>query len=147
MRKKIEGYNRYEVDDQGNIWSLNYNNTNKEMKLKPWERKGYLQVKLFKGGKSKIFSVHRIVATAFIPNPLNKADCNHINEIKTDNRASNLNWMTSKENQNHGSRNKRLSISMTGSKNHKFKPKKYYSTKPTLRGNFKKICNNKSWDF
>jgi hypothetical protein len=47
-------------------------------------------------------STHRLVATAFIPNPENKSDVNHINEVSGDNRVENLNWMTHKENVNHG---------------------------------------------
>ena len=52
--------------------------------------KGYLVVKLCKDGKQKAYKVHRLVADAFIPNPENLPQVNHINEDKTDNRAENL---------------------------------------------------------
>lgn len=61
----------------------------------------YLQVSLCKNGKSKIFRLHRLLALAFIPNPLNKPEVNHKNGIKTDNRLSNLEWATKPENAQH----------------------------------------------
>lgn len=54
----------------------------------------YQMVTLRANGKSVIRSVHRIVAETFIPNPDNLPQVNHINEIKTDNRAENLEWCT-----------------------------------------------------
>ena len=66
------------------------------------DRKGYLRVVLCKNGVQKTYLVHRLVAEAFIPNPNNLPQVNHINEIKSDNRVENLEWVTCRENVNHG---------------------------------------------
>lgn len=63
--------------------------------------KGYLQAGFFVAGKQKTSPVHRLVAQAFIPNPLNKPQINHINGIKNDNRVENLEWCTNQENVQH----------------------------------------------
>lgn len=109
--KSIAGYDGlYEVSSIGRVRSLNYNHTGKIKVLKP--RKictGYLVVGLHKNREKKLFKVHRLVAAAFIPNPDSKPQVNHKNEIKSDNRAENLEWMTAKENCNFGTRNERIS--------------------------------------
>lgn len=51
--------------------------------------------------KSQTFSVARAVASAFVPNPDGKPEVNHINGIKADNRAVNLEWVTAAENISH----------------------------------------------
>ena len=61
---------------------------------------GYAMVSLCKNGKKKHFQVHRLVAIAFIPNPENKPEIDHINTIPLDNRICNLRWVTRSENQN-----------------------------------------------
>lgn len=70
---------------------------------------GYLNVDLCKNGKRKTHTIHRLLAQAFIPNPENKSDVNHIDEDKTNNNVNNLEWSTRKENLNHGTRNERSS--------------------------------------
>lgn len=69
------------------------------------KRMGYLTVDLSKDNKVKTLFTHRLVATAFVDNPENKNVVNHKNLIKTDNHASNLEWVTSKENSQHASKN------------------------------------------
>ena len=59
---------------------------------------GYLRVVLMKDSKYKHFSVHRIVAQLFIPNPENKPEVNHKDGNKQNNFVENLEWVTSKEN-------------------------------------------------
>lgn len=108
--KAIAGYEGlYEVSDQGRVKSLNYNHTHKEKILRPVKgRKGYLQVSLCKDGQIKNWKVHRLVAEAFIPNPQCLETINHRDEVKTNNSASNLEWMNRKDNDNYGTRNKRV---------------------------------------
>lgn len=92
--KDIEGYDgAYQVSDLGRVRSKKYGDWRV---LKPSRNtNGYLQVGLWKDGekKEKKFRVHRLVAQAFIDNTdETKTLINHINEDKTDNRVSNLEW-------------------------------------------------------
>ena len=109
--KDITGFvGLYKVSSLGNIQSLNYNRTGNIKQLKPVpNKKGYLQVLLCNGKIRRRVLVHRIVAIEFIPNDKQLSEVNHINEIKTDNRAINLEWFDTLYNNNYGTRNKRLS--------------------------------------
>ena len=100
--KDYEGY--YEVSNCGNIRS---SKTHKFLKQRL--NKGYPVVKLHKDSKMSTKSVHRIVASAFIKNPLDKREVNHLDEDKINNNVANLQWCTAKENSNWGTRNKRIS--------------------------------------
>lgn len=111
-----EGY--YQVSNMGRVKSLNRvivmkNGVSRKtkgliLKQKYEERTGYLIATLYKKHKRKDVLVHRLVAQTFIVNSENKRQVNHINEDKTDNRVENLEWMTAKENSNHGTRNERI---------------------------------------
>ncbi|WP_167859312.1 NUMOD4 domain-containing protein [Paenibacillus cymbidii] len=66
------------------------------------DKDGYLTVNFSNGGiKTTNNRVHRLVALAFIPNPDNKSEVNHINGKKNDNKVVNLCWSTSYENITH----------------------------------------------
>lgn len=65
--------------------------------------KGYPRVWLSMCGKLKHHFVHRLVASAFLPNPSKLPEINHINGIKTDNRVENLEWCTVSHNRRHSS--------------------------------------------
>lgn len=67
--------------------------------------KGYLKINITLDRKKHGFVVHREVAKAFVPNPDNKPQVNHINGVKTDNRAANLEWVTNMENAHHAIEN------------------------------------------
>lgn len=111
--KKVEDFEGfYEVSNFGNVRSLNYHNWGIVKNLIPVvDRYGYERVCLTKNGKQFNRLVHRLVATAFIENPNDLPQINHLNEIKTDNRVVNLEWCSAKENMNHGTRNQRMSQS------------------------------------
>lgn len=95
--KPIKDYDKYFISDLGRVKSLKRKKEGKY--LKPGNRgRGYLCVKLFKNGKSKDISIHRLVAMHFIPNINNKRCVDHINRIRNDNRLVNLRWATYSEN-------------------------------------------------
>ena len=98
--KDIQGYEGlYQVSNLGNVRSLNWRNTGqvRNLYLKPQNR-GYLQVELAKCGQKRGFTVHRLVAMAFVSGYAEGKVVNHINEDKRDNRAENLEWVSQSDN-------------------------------------------------
>lgn len=94
---KGKEYRNYEVSNEGEIYSLKHKKI-----LKPGKNtKGYLTIGLFYEKKHISARVHRVVAETFIPNPDNKPQINHIDGDKTNNRVSNLEWVTDSENKRH----------------------------------------------
>lgn len=106
----------YFVSNYGRIKSFGKDKTNGKILKQTTNWAGYKRVGLLVNGKQKIFSVHRLVAEAFIPNPENKPTVNHIDENKSNNFVSNLEWATVEENINYGTHNERVSKSRTGMK-------------------------------
>ena len=101
--KNIKGYEGlYQVSDCGRVKSLI---SNKILKQVVNKSTGYSQITLHKNGEVKTFSVHRLVALAFIPNPDNLPQINHKNEIKTDNVVENLEFCDATYNCNYGTKN------------------------------------------
>lgn len=99
--KDIEGFEGlYQVSNLGRIKSA-FREGTKGGIIKQFIIHNYPKVNLHKNGESHFIYTHRLVAKAFIPNPLNKPQINHINGNKCDNRAINLEWATSQENLQH----------------------------------------------
>ena len=112
--KQIEDYPNYEVSNLGNVRSRKryvtqlghkevYTRTMQSKELKPrLQNSGYLIVWLSQDGKAKPFTVHRLVASAFVEGSGN--DVNHKDGNKQNNRAENLEWVTRSENLIHAYR-------------------------------------------
>ena len=120
--KDIAGYEgKYQVSDLGRVRSLDrlvpaacalskgkqvVNYLRKGVIKKPHiaGKSGYQYVALSIGDKAKEYSVHRLVARAFIPNPDNLPEVNHKDENHLNNQADNLEWVTHIQNEHHGTK-------------------------------------------
>ena len=150
--KDINGYEGfYQISNLGRVVSFKRNKY-RFLKINLNINKYYL-VGLSRDNKQKSFRVHRLVAKAFIPNPLDKKAVNHINGNKKDNTVSNLEWCTYSENMKHSydvlkrksgrsklSRKEVISIREDG-RTHLEISKDYNVT----RRNITEIKNNKIW--
>jgi hypothetical protein len=99
MFKVIPGFTRYRINEKGEVCSEATKRILKNCKA----RNGYYVVNLRTDDSRKTVQryIHRLVAEAFIPNPDNKPEINHIDGNKLNNSLRNLEWNTAKENQNH----------------------------------------------
>lgn len=153
--KGYEGY--YEIDDLGTVYSVDryitiqckYNSYQKFIPgqiIKPYKTKcGYLLVHL--SGEDKQYhgySVHRLVAEAFIPNPNNLPQVNHKDEDKTNNTADNLEWCTAQYNTNYGTGKER---STEGLKKHYREHGSHRTGKPSYNRKpmYGKRIEDKEW--
>ena len=154
--KDIKGYEGYQVSNLGRVRSLDRIDSNNHplngVILKPYiSNSGYLLVGLYKQQKRDRKLLHRLVAEAFIPNPDNKPEIDHINTIKIDNTVflnedgsinyekTNLRWTTRKENINNPITKTKMQINARKPSKGKY-GKKHHRSKPIIQydkeGNF-----------
>lgn len=87
--KDVVGYEGlYQVSSYGQIKNVKTNLV--KVPIKNWA--GYMRIQLWKNNKAKIFSIHRLVAISFLPNPNSLLEVNHIDHIRSNNVLSNLEW-------------------------------------------------------
>jgi hypothetical protein len=96
----VENYEQYEVSNLGNV-----RNAKGKILSHEKDRKGYHRVDLFFKNKRKHLKVHRLVALAFMPNPNNYDQVNHLDGIKSNNALYNLEWTNNKNNMIHAYNN------------------------------------------
>ena len=102
--KDIVGYEGlYAITSCGKVWSYR----RKKFLQAYTTPRGYMSVCLSKDGVKKNCRVHRLVAQAYIPNPLGLPEVNHIDEDKTNNNMNNLEWITCQDNIIYSGANKR----------------------------------------
>lgn len=108
--KPIKNYeNRYAVTEDGQVYSYRTKRF-----LKPWyNERGYAKVTLCMNSTPKHYFIHRLVAEAYLPEPLaGQTQINHKDENKQNNNVDNLEWVTPKENINYGTANARRAMSL-----------------------------------
>lgn len=97
MRKQIDDYLNYYIDENGDI----YNESSNNILRGSIGENGYKYYRLSKNNKKKMFYAHRLVAEYFIPNPNNLPVVNHIDGNKLNNHVSNLEWVSYSDNITH----------------------------------------------
>lgn len=112
--KHIKGYDdKYIAFSTGKIFSTR---TNRFLYIQTSDdpRQKYAQVKLYKNGKPKTTTIHRIIAEHFIENPFNLPSVDHINRNKYDNDVSNLRWASYKKQSNNTNTTSRNNTGIRG---------------------------------
>lgn len=136
---EVKGYPNYLIYENGKVWSKNYNRY-----LKCSERQGYMRISLNKNNITKRFSLHRILAEHYIPNPNNYKEIDHIDRNRSNNNLNNLRWADRKIQMNNT-----ILISNTGEKNiylTTMKKGKYSYTYYKIQTHkFTKLLNIKNW--
>lgn len=95
----VDNFNDYQISNHGRL-------RKQDTIIKPYKCKnGYLEYALWSHNKRTVKLAHRLVAEAFIINPNNLPQVNHIDEDITNNNVNNLQWCTAKYNANYGTRN------------------------------------------
>lgn len=144
--RDIEGYEGYyQVSNSGRIKSSR--KVYKEQLLKHFDNGQGYSVVMFRVNKEyKHFRVHRLVASAFIPNPENKPYINHIDGNKSNNKVDNLEWCTRSENELHAYRTGLKQGYWTGKKeSHTTKKVNQYSLADELIGEYKSVVGASNW--
>lgn len=99
MRPIPEFETEYDITEEGNVIRRE---TGKILRPSLNKQNGYLYVGLWKANKGRTYSVHRLVASTFIPNPQNKPFINHKDSNRANSHKNNLEWVTQSENLLHG---------------------------------------------
>ena len=126
--KVIKNFEDYKVSNAGQVFSIKRNKL-----LKAYEKKGYYGVWLYQDKKRYFRMVHRLVATAFIPNTENLPQINHKDENSKNNNVENLEWCTAKYNSNYGNHRKNLSLALSGENNYFYGKHHTKETKEKMR--------------
>lgn len=107
---------KYQVSNYGRVRSLHYCGKGPIKVLKQSTNNGYMTVCLSSYSKRSYFLVHRLVATAFLPNANNLPEVNHKDEDKTNNHVDNLEWMSKQDNIVYGTARQRTGEKLKGKK-------------------------------
>lgn len=131
----------YEVSNLGRVRGL-YNRVYGRILSPACSNKGYRYVCLYKNKKSKNIKVYRLVATAFLPNPLNLPEVDHIDGSRDNDIAINLRWVTHQENINNPITRERFSKAQMGEKNSFYGRHHSVKTRQKISDTKKKMAYN-----
>lgn len=133
--KNIHEFTEYQVSNFGRVKSLE---KNKVKKLTKNKKSGYQSFGIWMNKTMYSFYIHRAVAKAFIPNPLNLPEVNHKDGDKTNNHVSNLEWCTKKHNMQHAYKNELINNSGIMHPRHKLTETQIYEIR-NLSGKMKQL--------